>query len=657
MRNSVKAGARTLATGALLLLAMAWPVSGQQIPPLGPAAAAVGGGCSTEIFLYVEKSVSASTRETAWNLLDAVNKASQRPAVVTIYSFAGDVSAVNMAQLNVPISEDQMDSVLHGAAIRSPSDSTTDLIQLFAHVNNMARTAVGPPLDPVRRLFFIVGDFAHSPLSEQWLEQGSPLTAQLRQVVVTNRNVSLVAIQAPAAGPIASRVHQEVIRELGSNFLFFDDWASSVREVGGLLSDQTTPLGVNLTINPGDENPALQIANHTCNDLPLVTYSVRGDTIAPHVLGALAPPGLQRGISTAPIEVNRSVLRSLVAPGDGCVNLWVEAEGRIAPGALPVRRGMAPQPITLGNCAEITEAIFDLEEKVGRSEEFRPYEHLPRPPNPRNLTRFVAGLRVRGHWDNPEASLSLEQLDERNGVRTLLVRQTVNAAGNDGFNSFQLPGGRATPAFDGALRYRLFTITLPDNVIQRHVRRKLCLEGASDEPKRLSLTLTWAGQQATTLLIRRYPAKGDLIPHNEWESAILPILCLLVAAIFITSRLRPAHVGRFSQVLLALAAGLLVLGFATHFASRFGLLVEESSAQLLEEFSTGGVVLVGLVYFALFFMGFFDRRPSAKQSLNDVLQRRYPDRRFETPAGHGRHGVRSGRSDPPYHQRHLAFPA
>lgn len=617
MRTSVNAGLRAFAAGALSLLAAALPAQGQ--PP-----------CTTEIHLYVEKSATASTRETARDFLARLNSSREwglpGPATVTIYSFAGDVSAVNMTRRDLPpgasLQPEDVEAVLHEVAVRSPSEATTDLLKLFEHVDTTARAAAAPPPVPLRRLFFLLGDFAHSPLSERWSAEGSRLVAELRQIVVANRNVSVVAIQTPPAGLIASAIHRDVASEMGGNFLLFDDWSSSQREVSGLISDLTTPLGVNLAILPGAANPVLQIANHTCSDLAALTYSVRGDNIAPHVLGAVGPPGLVSGGALGPMPVDLAVLRPLAAnPAGGCVNLWIEAEGveaRVPASGVPIRRrGMAPQPITLGSCAEITESVFDLRSKVRRSEAFAPYEHLPlRPPG-----NFVTGLRLRGHFEAPQATLTLRELDQRGAAGEVLARQNVAA---QELNSRQWNGAPGPSlAFDGALRHRLLSVEL-----DKRVRRRLCLGGREDEPKRLRVTLSQGGRDlASAVLIRRYPRQGDLVPHHLWESGILPLLGLLVAALFLAGRLRPAHVGRLSHVLLVLAAGFLVLGVATHFASTLGILLEESFAERLEVLSIAGVVIVAVVYGFLVFLGFFDRRPSARESLREVQRRRYRVRR------------------------------
>ena len=610
MRNSVTARVRagSLLTGAALLLAAALP-SHAQAP------------CTTEVSLYVEKSASASTRNAAREVLllffpgtlalpGGPTVTFPGPTTVKLFSFAGDVSTSSLAQFTAPSSDATLiDAALQGAVLMAPSSATTDLLALFRHIESNMQPAAAPPLGPVRRFVFILGDFAHAPLSQAWQAEGAALLDRLRQRAAANQNVHLIAIQSPPPGPMPSGVHRDVTSAIARSFLFFEDSTAGLQEIADLLSDRTTPLGMNLSKGPNPNTLLLQVSNPTCNLQQPIVYRARGEAVAPHVLTLTCPSALQPGLGGGPCPVDLNLLRTL-APANRCINLWIEAES--GPDSLGmIRRGTAPQSILLGNCVEIAEGIHDLAAKLDRSPELAVFPRSQQiPSSPRGHEQFVTGLRVRGHLDVPQASLIWEEVAPGGAIANVLARQTVRAAD---FN---------VDAFHGALRHLLYFIDLPESVA-----RRVCLAGRGDEPARLRMRLNWGTGETTADLVRRYPTSGGLFLHDPWESQLFPLLILLVLAIFVAYFLLPADAGILSKILLILAIGFLALGLAAHYASSLGSFLEKSFALRLKEISTAGVLLIGACYFILFLMGFFDRRPTAKECLDEVLTKRFKARR------------------------------
>jgi hypothetical protein len=614
MRNALttRRSARFLWLACWLLLSAVRPAGAQA--PAAPATQA--GACSTEVYLYVEKSASASTRDTTRHVLELFSPASGLQSqqiqllgqtTVRLFSFAGEISTSTLAQFTVPGSPaNVIDSALQGAVLTAPSGATTDLLVAFRHIQQTIQPAAPPPLGPARRFIFVLADFAHAPLSQAWISQGPALLDQLRRTAVANQNVHLIAIQSPPPGPLPQGPHREVTSAIARSFLFFEDSTAGLQEIGNLLNDTSTPLGMNLSSSATPGNLSLQISNPTCSRQEQIVYRARGDGVAPHVLTLTCPSALDSGVGGGPCPIDATLLRTL-APTNGCGNLWIEAETAVPDARGVIRRGTAPQPILLGNCMEITEGAHDLRRKFLRAPELTDYPRPPAPP--KNDESFGTGLRIRGHIDTPNVNITWTEIPPSGGTPVSLGTKQVP--------STQINGN----AFDGALRRFSESIGLP-----KDVARRICLEGRSDEPTRLRVGVDWGTGQATADLIRAYPAKSGIFSQNPWEINLLTLL-LCVLGIFAANHLMPAEIGKLSKVMVALATGFLVLGLSAHYASELGDLFEESFAVRLEEISTIGVVAIGLCYLVLLLMGYFDQRPTAKECLDHVREQSFKARK------------------------------
>jgi hypothetical protein len=594
------------------------------LPGASPASAQSPAGCTTEVYLYVEKSASASTRNAARDVLSRLyvgtwpnlGEPAGGPTTVRLFSFAGDVSTSTVAQLTIPgpgpeTPAEKIDAALEAAVLSSPSTSTTDLLKIFGHIQQTLAPTAAPPLGPVRRFVFVVGDFAHAPLTDTWRTQGETVLAQLRQTAVANQNVHLIAVQSPPPGPIPPGPQREVTAAIAKSFLFFDDSAAGLNEVSELINDtMRSPLELNLSNGTTPTTLLLQVSNPTCIRQQQIVYKALGDGIAARALPLTCPAVLNPGLGGGPCPVETSQLGSL-APATGCVNLWIEAEASDPNTQRVTRRGTAPQPILLGNCLEITEADHDLRRKFPRDPKLREYP-IPRACPAGSDECLGTGLRFRGHLTAPAVNITWSEIPSSGGAPVVLGdRRDVPSANLNG------------NAFDGALRRVSDSFGLSESVA-----RRVCLEGRQDEPTRLRVAINWGGtSEATTDLIRVYPGKGSLFSHNAWESSLLPFLLLLVLGIVAANHLMPAEVGKLANVLVALAIGFLALGFAAHYASALGNLFEESFALRLEWISTAGVLAIGFCYLILLLMGYFDQRPTAKECLDQVREQPFEARK------------------------------
>ena len=597
---------------ALAALVGAWSLTERgaeaQIPVAPPGGQLAAAAQRTEVYLYVEKSASAATRDAARTILAYLDQAPPPGATqVIVRSFAGEVSSSTVAAYTLA-PPSPIDAAIQAATLGAPSRATIDLPRLIDDLESAARGFSRPPVGPQRIFVIVLGDFAHAPLNEAWRKEdaGARALASLRQTVVANQNVQLIAIQTPPAGAIPAGPYREVTTELAKSFLFFDDFASGLPEIAGLFSDASTPLLLQLSPRPNRNQVGFQISNPSFSVLEPIVYRARGDAIAPTAVPTEGPTRLDPGTGGVG-TIDLTVLQPFV-PGGKCLNVWIEADGLDPATRQVVRRGTAPQPILLGDCAQVTRAVYDLEPKRRGDPALIRWSGF-KASSPAH--RSFVGLSLLGHLESEAATLAWDQVDASGRTVRALGRRQIS---KQAFNQSRTQ----EHAFEGAER-EILAFGRPSLTEQR----RLCLAGRDDEPARLRVTLSaGAAVLAEVVLLRKHRAPGDLVPKAPWALASGLLVLLFGLGTLLAYGLRAADFGRLSHAFVVLAVGALAFFLGLQDGTSLGKALERLFVLRVEILSALGFATFVGGYFLLFLLGYFDRCPTPRESLRRVVESR-----------------------------------
>jgi len=603
----------SLVLGGLSLspLAAQAPPAGPLAPAAGPAAPAV---CSTEVFLYVDKTESTNARETARTVLTQLNALAGPLGglPVMVFAFAGElpISTFNAAALPFQ-SPQQLDDLLDSTILEEPSSArtlATDYVPLFDHI---AETARNRPVVASRRIFIVISDFSsrrgeashENALSS---ELAKHLTDLRRQLVASGKQRLLAIRTQPRQEPSPS-LQNDLLGSLANDFPLVEDAARISDAITQTLTGEVPPE-LSLTFEPTTSVYSLTIANPSCSERDGIEYHTRAAGNDARLALPWCPPRLRPGeAGTCTFTSAQIVLPPLA---DSCLNVWLRAEAPL--GAGPQRAiGTANQPILAGNCVFFSRLDVDLAQRLGSSQDLAECSRAAGPGAAAAANdRLVACLRLRGHVEGGPARLRLRRPDAP-GEAPLIDRPIPPATLNG-------------PAFDGVERTLPVFFTLP-----RWRQSWLCSVAADPRQKKVDAEIvSSAGVVLATARLGRVQPEGRNEDSADFLRKLLPFLLILLPLAGIAANyLRTASLTLLEAVLFVLGAGLLVVAFIAYQESGLGGAYSAFFASYAPILMTIGLVLLALSFGFLYAKGFFDRQLTARGKLSLSSKIPLPERR------------------------------